>query len=79
MVVLLGVLENTAPETVLSIKPKVTLLEGDLDPLAPAAAKEQIEKDLEAAGTDCEMTMFEYVAHAFTLPFMGFDTSICFA
>ena len=55
------------------------MLEGDLDPLAPAAAREQIEKDLEAAGTDCEMTIFEYVAHAFTLPFMGSDTSTCFA
>lgn len=79
IVVLWGVFENTAADSASDISAKVTFLQGDLDPLASAEARIQIKQDLESSGTDYDITVFEGVAHAFTLPFMGTDTSTGFA
>ncbi len=74
-----GVLENTEAETAQKITAPVTLFQGDLDPLAPAEARDAIAAEFEAMGVAYDLQVFEGVAHAFTLSFMGTDTSSGFA
>lgn len=77
--VLWGILENTAAETAQKITAPVTLFQGDLDPLAPAEGRDAIVAEFETMGVDYDLQVFEGVAHAFTLSFMGTDTSSGFA
>lgn len=79
IVVLWGVLENTAADTAQPISAPVTLLQGDLDPLAPSEARDATVAGFESQGTEHDVTVFEGVAHAFTLPFMGNDPATGFA
>ena len=57
----------------------MTLLQGDLDPLAPAEARQSLEAEFSAEGTTYDMVVYDGVAHAFTLPFVGSDPSTGFA
>ncbi len=79
IVVLWSVLENTAASTAQQISAPVTLLQGDLDPLAPAEARDSIAAEFDAQGIYYDLQVFEGVAHAYTLAFMGTDTSSGFA
>ena len=77
--VLWGILENTEAATGVPLLAPVTLFHGDIDPLAPLSALDSLTAELDADASRYEVHLFEGVAHAFTLPFVGTNTSSGFA
>ena len=80
IVALWSVIENQAIDTAKPFASPFTLLQGSLDGLGPDNAVLALEAEVSAkSDVEVNTVVYEGVAHAFTLPFVGTDVSTGFA
>lgn len=64
-----GVLDTKAPAPKNAVRPRILVLTGDLDPIAPAQKVEAFRKEMTDAGAKFEIVVYPGVKHAFTQPY----------
>ena len=64
-----GILDTKFPAAPNQIRPRLLILTGELDPMAPPRAREAFAKEMTAAGALFDMIVYPGVKHAFTQPY----------